>query len=100
MNPSHPSWSPDATKIAFARWKHDDWRLHIMDSNGSNVEPVGDASGLSPAWSPDGEKLVFSDLVDHSVEAIFTVNVDGSEETRIVYDEEWTFYSPDWQPTP
>jgi TolB protein len=49
----HPSWSPDGTRIVFGRIDGDNSGLHIMDSDGSNVDKIPNTDGTEqyPCWS-------------------------------------------------
>jgi tol-pal system beta propeller repeat protein TolB len=50
-----------ATRIAYVR----DNRLHVIDSDGANDQPVTyNGRALSPSWHPSGQALVFSDMRD------------------------------------
>jgi dipeptidyl aminopeptidase/acylaminoacyl peptidase len=54
-----PAWSPDSTKIAFARLD-DPVGIFVMNPDGSGVTRVADVDGArAPTWSPDGSKLVY-----------------------------------------
>lgn len=64
-----PAWSPDGTKIAFARVVDPGVGLRPLDTdvyvmNADGTEPLaittGSASDTYPTWSPDGTKLAFA----------------------------------------
>jgi TolB protein len=46
---------------------------------------------LHPAWSPDGRRVTYVSRVGRAEQEIWTVNVDGSDRTRIA-----TGYAPAW----
>ncbi len=83
-NASDPSWSPDGTRIAFARpLDVGDFRSDIftMNPDGGNVvnvtnTPQIDEEGVS--WSPEGDRLVFSTLDANGFGDITTINPDGT----------------------
>src|SRR4051794_18147284 len=51
-----PSWSPDATRIAYQRGYAPDGDIYVMDADGRNKQALVDAasSDSAPSWSPDG----------------------------------------------
>jgi Tol biopolymer transport system component len=61
-----PSWSPDGTRIAFARTSTGDGSdgLYIMDADGSNLTPImnglSHVTGYDTTWSPDGTKIAYT----------------------------------------
>lgn len=65
---TEPAWSPDGTRIAYARSTGSTAgdALWVMAADGSNKEPLitdprtgNPQLGNRPAWSPDGTKLAF-----------------------------------------
>jgi dipeptidyl aminopeptidase/acylaminoacyl peptidase len=90
-----PAWSPDGSKIAFAR----DRVIVVMNANGTNQTPVTvNPNGFdrSPAWSPDGQYIVFSNSIDFG-DHLTIMNPDGSNPTMITNNLD---RRPDWQPSP
>ena len=78
-----PVWSPDGSRIAFARGS-DAADIYVMDADGSEVELR--ASGRSagePAWSPDGSTLAFQVVHDGSAH-VATVGSSGSGADAVI----------------
>jgi Tol biopolymer transport system component len=67
LSASHPSWSPDGTKIAFVVEDLSDsdmlnnFDVYVMNSDGNDVRRLTEDPhlDLDPDWSPDGTEIVF-----------------------------------------
>jgi TolB protein len=109
-----PAWSRDGSKIAFSyslvneEWSGASLKLRrgiwIVDADGTNPRAVTQlAPGTSwddePQFSPDGTKLVFTRVdLQRKRDAVFTVNVDGSEVRQVT---PWALNAagdPEWSP--
>ena len=84
-----PAWSPDGTHIAFAAYRETPFRgmrLAIMELEAGDLrwlELTPDAALYPPpVWSPDGNRLAYF-TNDGSRNVLFTIGVDGTEQTRI-----------------
>jgi Tol biopolymer transport system component len=100
-----PVWSPDGSRIAFARSLSDQLShpaIFTMNPDGTDVRQVSEAtegSDWSPTWAPDGSRLIFVGIHNENL-GIWMVNEDGSGEHMVlggvgawfVIDAEW---SPD-----
>jgi Tol biopolymer transport system component len=102
--PDAPDWSPDGSKIAFDESTGVDSDgdpccpdVFVVNRNGGAVTRLTTTSGTHPAWSPDGQKIVY----EHGG-AIWTMNADGTGQTRIAPTDPSVFTGsyPDWQPIP
>jgi Tol biopolymer transport system component len=109
-----PAWSRDGSKIAFSyslvnkEWSGASLQLRrglwIVDANGTDPRCITQlAPGTSwddePQFSPDGMRLVFTrvDLAKEK-DAVFTVNVDGSDLRQLT---PWALNAagdPEWSP--
>ncbi len=97
---SSPKWSPDGTKIAFARSSGSFSEIYVMNADGTNQtrtnNPVLDDS---LDWSPDSTRIVFGSIHGSPdfIGSISVMNADGSNVQRLTnypgYD-----WSPKWSP--
>jgi Tol biopolymer transport system component len=105
-----PAWSPDGTKIAFARYISPGnggqgySEILVMNGDGSDQRRLTTHSKLdggdgTPAWSPDGTKIAFYRIDSVSMPSaagIFVMNGDGSDQRRLTQSK--FDYSPTWSP--
>lgn len=94
-----PAWSPDSSQIYFVSNRDtggNNFRLYIMNRDGSNQAPVGTffVDGRV-AISPDGMRLVYAALIAPFETGLFLANRDGSGATRIGPDNSG---EPTWAP--
>ena len=92
-----PSFSPDGTRITFARWIGDAFDVFIADADGSNEVQLTThpAPDWNPVFSPDGAKIAFASYRDANWE-IYTIRIDGTDLTRIT-DNPASDYLPAWK---
>jgi Tol biopolymer transport system component len=72
VDDAQPTWSPDGTKLAFARidntTQQDSSAIWVIDRDGSNSKKIATPSpcfSRDPSWSPDGKKIAFWSSRDH-----------------------------------
>ncbi len=106
---SVPAWSPNGTRIVFARADVGEmvpfgegaagtpFYLYVMDAGGSNVVRLteGRFADYSPAWSPDGTQIAFL-RYDRDGTSLFVMNADGSGARRIAGPDIEAFGAPAW----
>ncbi len=104
-----PAWSPDGKWIAFMRdtdppetgpvWPPRAQSIHVMDSDGSNVQRLTDTTGGYISWSPDGERIAFDANFD-GVSEIYVMEPDGFHVQRLTHTpgEDTHSLAPNWSP--
>jgi Tol biopolymer transport system component len=63
-----PDWSADGAKIVYMSNQTGDYRIWVMNADGSAQTRLTNDPGfadLDPAWSPDGTRILFSRCDDH-----------------------------------
>jgi Tol biopolymer transport system component len=96
------TWSPDGTKIAFAS----ETGIYVVNTDGSGLHKVTQYRGdhacydLEPSWSPDGSTIMFAVTCEGGSEGIWSVRVDGSEESVLLSGDYGSddYRSPVWSP--
>ena len=81
---SHPEWSPNMSKIAFASARDGKMEIYLMDADGSNVQRLtfNSADDFVPVWAPKGTRIAFTSKRDNNDE-IYLMNADGSNQKNI-----------------
>jgi Tol biopolymer transport system component len=99
-----PAWSPDGSRIAFARSEGGLFHIWLMDADGENqVRLTSGFYERNPAWSPDGATIAFTSDRPNLGTAphIWLMNADGTN-LRQLTDDSTTHHvlsqSPDWSP--
>jgi Tol biopolymer transport system component len=98
---THPSWSPDGTKIVFISGTFYP-EIFIMDADGTNkIQLTNTGLGAGgPDWSPDGQKIVYHGWAAPGKQGhreLFTMNTDGTNVIRITNNSGVDWF-PRWSP--
>jgi TolB protein len=97
-----PTWSPDASKIAFTSWKSGYPRIyeHTLASGQERMLEAVRGAGdyVTPTYSPDGSTLAFSVLGSDARSGIFTYNVERGCCLAYLSGGPWYDLSPTFSP--
>jgi TolB protein len=79
-----PSWSRDATKLAYVSFETNRPAIYIQDITTGQRERIKSFKGINgaPAWSPDGSKLAMVLSKDGNAE-IYTLDLASKRLTRV-----------------
>jgi Tol biopolymer transport system component len=81
-----PAWSPDGTRIVFARWSDDGISsgLYLISADGDGETRVTDSAALdsSPSWFPDGSALLFKRDIEGQTQ-LMVVKTNGTGERPV-----------------
>lgn len=94
-----PTWSPDASWIAFASNKHGDrrWRIYVISPGAVRGEGEEWAYGQMPAWSPDLSRLAYQGCDERAGNcAVWLMQRGGVQPARLTTDASDT--APVWSP--
>jgi Tol biopolymer transport system component len=95
INEVLPDWSPDDSKIGYARWSeayHD--YIYVVNADGTGAHPItGDEHNEHPVWSPDGTRIAFNSGRGGRLRNIYVMSADGSNPIRLTDRDEW---ATDW----
>ena len=98
-----PSWSPDATKIAFSATANtagysDIFVIAAAGGPATNITNTPSIYEFEPAWSPDGTEIAFVSDEAGGDNDIFAMNPDGSGRTDLSDNGYFFDNSPAWSP--
>ena len=103
---TRPAVAPDGRRIAFTSDRSGGEDVFIMNSNGTQQTRVTDrgAPDREPSFSADGQRLTYSVVHASTLPGgasegdIWTVNVDGTETTRLTFDRQLDEFDPSYSP--
>jgi Tol biopolymer transport system component len=100
LNDFEPTWSADATKIAFTSDRDGNLEVYSMNADGSgqtrltsNTYPVFDGQ---PSWSPEGRRIAFASDRNGNAE-IYVMDADGLNQVNVT-NAAASDAQPSWSP--
>lgn len=93
-----PSWSPDGSKLIYAKTGLG-WDIYIRDMTTGGETPFYASAGDDhhPSWSSDGEKIVFQSMVGATYQ-IFVIDSDGTGLRQLTYPATGEGLNASWVP--
>jgi Tol biopolymer transport system component len=90
-----PQFAPNGRTLALHVWR--DVHLLHLESRVLQRLTVDPANGMYPSWSPDGGRIAFMSWRNGPTE-LFTMNADGTDQTRLVTMPQGSAIDPRWSP--
>lgn len=92
-----PNFSPDGRFLVFSKISKDEEvssEIVMADLEKGLFTYI--TQGLFPKFSPDGKKICFQRDVGEGKQSIWTIEVNGTKETEVVYNETFSAMMPVW----
>jgi Tol biopolymer transport system component len=112
----HPAWSPDGRQLVFESDRDQHYQLYVMNDDGSGVTRITNTDSMTtpvankplddryPIWIPGCmERIVFASNRDRGDLAIYTVDPNGNNPTRLTIVQNgatWWDAFPAWSGLP
>ncbi len=92
-------WSPDGEELAYCAERGGEYDIYVIPAQGGVERKLTCEPGLSdgPEYDPSGKHIWFNAARDGSMQ-VYRMNRDGSEQTRMTYDEDWYAWFPHISP--
>jgi Tol biopolymer transport system component len=93
-----PAWSPDGSKIAFARYGDGEDEIYTVNADGTGLKRLthNPKEDSAPTWSPEGNRIAFHSKRDGNYE-IYTIKPNGTGLEHLTNNTVGDF-QPAWSP--
>jgi len=92
-----PNFSPDGRFVVFSKISRDeDSKPEIVMVDLEKGLFIYITEGLFPKFSPDGKKIAFQRDIGEGRQSIWTIEINGTKETEVVYNETFSAIMPVW----
>jgi Tol biopolymer transport system component len=92
------AWSPDGKRLAYAaRHSGDaDAQIYLVNADGTEKRRLTSvpSGAWGPSWSPDGKKIVFAGRTGIYTTGIYTIQIDGTGQKRVLESALGAVWSP------
>jgi TolB protein len=93
-----PAWSPDRSRIVFARLAGRFDGLFTIRPDGTHARRIRHTgAGDDPSWAPDGRRIAFVVQRPDLKSAVFTIRPDGTRRRRLT-SYSLDVFNADWSP--
>ncbi len=96
----HHSWTPDGDWLVYSAFssRSGEWDIMMTSVSTGTVKELG--RGKFPRVSPDGSTILFqrSRRRDGFWYSIWTMNMDGANQTEVISSADWGAINPSWSP--
>lgn len=103
LSDNWPNWSPDGSRVVFQSNRSGNLDIWVMNADGSEQTQLTDnpEPDYIAAWSGDGKSITFTSWRKEAGDAdraphIYTMNVDGSDERRLIKESTNTSEGANW----
>ena len=95
---THPAWSPDGVRLAFASNRDGDYEIYVLHLETGDLRQITHNEGFDgrPSWSPDSRRIAFASDREGTTD-IFVMNADGSAAVPLTNPPSGA-YDPNWSP--
>jgi tetratricopeptide (TPR) repeat protein len=92
-----PTWSPDGSRLAYARQESDGWQIYVVQANGSS-EPQKLVSGKYPIWGPQGALAFSGCFIGNSARGVCVIDPNNPDAAPVPLTADPNDTPTSWSP--